>query len=81
MKAFSECYLLRLDLNLLNDAKDVASIKGMSLAALIRQTLSRNIVYHNKVEKPIYEEFVRGAKEAEPLTPFFSSEFGIIPPT
>ena len=81
MKIFSECYLLRLDLELFNEAKAVASLKGMSLAALIRQAISRSIVYHNEVEKPIYEEFFLGAKKVQSPTPFFRTKFRVTAPT
>lgn len=74
---YSESYLLRLEPTLLSESKSIANVKGISLAAFIRQAITRTIVYHNKVEKPVYEEFFKGAREAEPPTPFFSSEFGV----
>jgi hypothetical protein len=78
-KTYSEAYLLRIQPNLIAQAKAVANTKGMNLAEWIRQAISRSIVYHNKVEKPVYEQFRKGASEAEPPTPFFSTEFGVDP--
>jgi hypothetical protein len=76
---YSDNYLLRIQPSLLSEAKEVADTKGMSMAAWIRQAISRSITYHNKVEKPVYEQFRKGASEAEPPTPFFSTEFGVDP--
>jgi hypothetical protein len=76
-KTYSEAYLLRIQPSLIAQAKTVADTKGMNLAEWIRQAISRSIVYHNKVEKPVYEQFRKGASEAEPPTPFFSTEFGV----
>ena len=74
---YSECYLLRIEPTLLNESRSIASVKGISVAAFIRQAISRTIVYHNKVEKPLYDEFFKGASEVEPPTVFFDNEFGI----
>ena len=78
-KNYSEAYLLRIQPNLIAQAKEVADAKGMNLAEWIRQAISRSIIYHNKVEKPVYEQFRKGASEAEPPTSFFSTEFGVDP--
>jgi len=74
---YSDNYLSRIQPSLLSEAKEVADTKGMTVAAWIRQAITRSITYHNKVEKPVYEQFRKGASEAEPPTPFFSTEFGV----
>lgn len=77
VKNLTDKFLFNTQPEMLDEARRVAKVKGMSLSAFIREAIARSLRYHNKVEKPVYDGFHKNASEAELPVAFFSNAFGV----